>query len=56
LATLRSALKLEKLGMKVSRGPTALSILRGMGYKGKRDAILAQVTADVAAHMAAMEE
>ena len=56
LATLRTALKLEKLGMNMSRGPTALSILRGMGYKGKRDAILAQVTADVATHMAAMEE
>ena len=55
LATLRTALKLEKLGMKMSRGPSALSVLRGMGYKGKRDAILAQVTQDVAAYMAQME-
>jgi succinylarginine dihydrolase len=55
LATLRTALKLEKLGMYMSRGPTALSILRGMGYKGNRDKILAQVTKDVADAMAAME-
>ena len=56
LATLRSALKLESRGLRISRGPTALSILRKeYGYKGKREAILAQVTADVAAYMAAME-
>jgi hypothetical protein len=56
LATLRSALKLESRGLRISRGPTALSILRKeYGYKGKREAILAQVAADVAAYMAAME-
>ena len=57
LATLRSALKLESRGLRISRGPTALSILRKeYGYKGKREAILAQVTADVADAMAAMEQ
>ena len=52
LATLRSALKLESKGLRMSKGPTALSILRSeFGYKGKRDAILAQVTQDVAEAM-----
>ena len=46
LATRRTALKLEMLGMK-RRGRTALSILRGMGYSGNREKVLAQVTADV---------
>jgi len=56
LATLRSALKLESRGLRISKGPTALSILRSeYGYKGKREAILAQVTQDVADAMAAME-
>lgn len=56
LATLRTALKLEARGLKISRGPTALSILRSeYGYKGSRDKILAQVTADVAAQMAELE-
>ena len=56
LATLRSALKLESKGLRISKGPTALSILRSeYGYKGKREAILAQVTQDVADAMAAME-
>lgn len=56
LATLRTALKLETYGLKSSRGPSALSILRSeYGYKGQRDAILAQVTADVAQRMAELE-
>jgi hypothetical protein len=55
LATLRTALRLETKGLRISKGPTALSILRGMGYKGNRDKILAQVTKDVADAMAAME-
>lgn len=49
LATLRSALRLEIRGMRVSRGRTAYAILKDMGYRGKRDAVLAQVTADVEA-------
>lgn len=57
LATLRSALRLETKGMKASRGPSAYSILRkDYGYKGTRDAVLAQVTADVAALMSQMEQ
>lgn len=52
LATLRTALKLETYGLKSSRGPSALSILRSeYGYKGSRDKILAQVVADVAEQM-----
>jgi len=52
LATLRSALKLESKGLRMGKGPTALSILRKeFGYKGTRDAILAQVTQDVAEAM-----
>jgi hypothetical protein len=49
LATLRSALRLELRGMRVSRGRTAYAILKNMGYRGTRDAVLAQVTADVEA-------
>ena len=52
LATLRSGLKLESKGLRMGKGPTALSILRKeFGYKGTRDAILAQVTQDVAEAM-----
>lgn len=43
LTTLRSALRLESLGMTRSRSPSALSILRSMGYKGNREKIAAQV-------------
>ena len=46
LAVLRGALKLEMAGMK-GRGHTALSVLRGMGYSGNREKVLAQVSADV---------
>ena len=42
LLTLRQALKLELRGMK-RRGRTAYSILRGMGFKGSREAVLAQL-------------
>jgi uncharacterized protein (DUF2141 family) len=57
LAALRSGLKLEIKGLRMSRGPTAYSILRSeYGYKGKREAVLAQVTADVAALMAELEQ
>lgn len=42
--------------MKMSRGPTAYSILRKeCGYKGTKEAVLAQVTADVAELMASLE-
>ena len=42
LATLRSALKLEMKGMK-RRGQSAYAILKGMGYTGTREAILAKL-------------
>lgn len=46
LAVLRSTLKLEMAGMK-GRGRTALSVLRGMGYSGNREKVLAQVVEDL---------
>ena len=46
LAVLRGALKLEMAGMK-GRGRTALSVLRGMGYSGNREKVLAQVVEDL---------
>ena len=56
LATLRTALKLEALGMRMSKGQSAYAILKGMGYKGTKAVVLAQVTQDVADAMAAMEQ
>lgn len=56
LCVLRTGLKLEARGLRMSKGPSALSYLRSeYGYKGQRDAILAQVTADVAQRMAELE-
>ena len=43
LMTLRQGLKLELLGMKMSRGVSILKILKGMGYKGTRQQILTQL-------------
>jgi hypothetical protein len=43
LMTLRQGLKLELMGMKVSRGVSILKILKGMGYKGTRQQILTQL-------------
>jgi hypothetical protein len=43
LLTLRQMLKLEMLGMSKSRGPTAYSTLKSMGYKGSREKVLAQL-------------
>jgi hypothetical protein len=49
LMTLRSALRLEALGLRVTRGPTALSILKSeLGFKGSRDNVLAQLDAFIA--------
>lgn len=45
LLTLRQMLKLEMRGMSKSRGPTAYSTLKMMGYKGTRDSVLAQLDA-----------
>jgi hypothetical protein len=54
LATLRSGLKLETKGLRMGRNKSAYSILKGMGYKGTRAEVLAQVTAVVEAGKAAM--
>lgn len=43
LRTLRSAIKLEALGLK-KRGQSALSIARSMGYKGNRAAVIDALT------------
>ena len=45
LLTLRAMLKLEMKGMQRSRAPSAYSMLKSMGYKGTRQAILAQLDA-----------
>ena len=45
LLTLRQMLKLEMRGMSKSRGPTAYSTLKMMGFKGTRDSVLAQLDA-----------
>lgn len=43
LATLRAALRLEILGMKRSRGPSAYAVLKKEGFTGTRAAILEQL-------------
>ena len=43
LLTLRQMLRLEMRGMSVSRGPTAYSTLKMMGFKGSREKVLAQL-------------
>ena len=48
LCALRSMLCLEILGMSRSKSPSALSMLRKMGYKGNRKNVLVQVKADIA--------
>ncbi len=48
LATLRTALRLEIRGLRMTRGRTSYAILKDMGYKGSRQKVLDDVTADVA--------
>ena len=43
LLTLRQMLRLEIAGMSKSRGPTAYSTLKMMGFKGSREKVLAQL-------------
>jgi len=43
LLTLRQMLKLEMLGMSKSRGPTAYSTLKMMGFKGTREKVLSEL-------------
>ena len=45
LLTLRQMLKLEMKGLSKSRGPTAYSTLKMMGYEGTRKSVLAQLDA-----------
>ncbi len=45
LLTLRQMLKLEMKGMSRSKGPTAYSTLKMMGYEGTRASVLAQLDA-----------
>jgi hypothetical protein len=45
LLTLRAMLKLEMKGLTRSRVPSAYSMLKSMGYKGTRQAILTQLDA-----------
>lgn len=44
LLTLRQMLKLEMLGMSKSKGPTAYSTLKMMGYKGTRQDVFNALT------------
>jgi uncharacterized protein YjfI (DUF2170 family) len=44
LLTLRQMLKLEMLGMSKSKGPTAYSTLKMMGYKGSRQDVFNALT------------
>jgi hypothetical protein len=43
LLTLRQMLKLELKGMSKSRGPTAYSTLKMLGFKGTRERVLSQL-------------
>ena len=47
LMTLRSALKLEIKGMRMSRGQSAYKILKSMGFTGLRQSVLEQVTDEI---------
>lgn len=43
LLTLRQMLKLEMLGMSRSKGPTAYSTLKMLGWKGTREKVLSDL-------------
>ena len=43
LLTLRQMLKLEMKGMSKSKGPTAYSTLKMMGFKGTREKVLSDL-------------
>ena len=45
LLTLRQMLKLEMRGMSRSKGPTAYSTLKMMGWKGTREKVLSDLDA-----------
>lgn len=51
LVTLKAGLKLEIVGMRVSRGPTCYSILKKQyGLKGTRQRVLEQVECMIRGH------
>ncbi len=54
LATLRTGLRTEIRGLRMTRGRTCYAILKSMGYKGSREKVLEQVTNDVEALKEAM--
>ena len=54
LCTLRTALRLEINGMR-SSGRSAYAILKDMGYRGNRAAVLAAVKTDIAQAFNTME-
>ena len=47
LAALKAGLSLEIKGMKMSRGRSAFSLLKDMGYKGTRSEVLAAVKFEI---------
>ena len=47
LCTLRSGLKLEIKGMRMSHGHSCYAILKSEGYRGSKQAILDQVIQDI---------
>ena len=49
LATLNIGLKSEIRGLRITRGRTCYAVLKSMGYKGSREKVLEQVTADLEA-------
>ena len=44
LATLRSGLRIELRGMRMTRGRTCYAMLKDMGFTGSRDKVFADVT------------
>lgn len=44
LLALRQMLRLEMLGMSKSKGPTAYSTLKSMGFKGTRQSVFDQLS------------
>lgn len=45
LHVLRSGLKLEIKGLRMSRGRSCYAIIKGLGYKGSREKVLADFSA-----------
>ena len=55
LATLKVGLKSEIRGFRLTRGRTCYAVLKSMGYKGSRQKVLEQVTADLEALKESMQ-